>query len=254
MRAGVRERVVYTLRRLIGWGFRVTTKVRHRNWRGSDDFPLPAPSDKPLILFVHGYEGAPREFHFLYEALGKAFRERCDLAVVDGLDPTMGLSADGNAHRVDEFFTEHGLRDRPVYIIGHSMGGIIARRYACRDEVKDIRAFVMIATPNGGINLWNLLPIHWMRSRGFQARFNDCYPPPPGIPVLLIAGTRGIYPFEGYPNDGTVGCWSVDRLKDLLSNGSHIERLSYPLSHTGLLRDERVAADIAAFIQAVLDK
>jgi pimeloyl-ACP methyl ester carboxylesterase len=241
------------LRRIVGWGFRVTSKARHRNWKDSDEFPLPAPSGKPLLLFIHGYEGAPREFHFLFDILGKTLGERCDLAVVNGLDPSMGLSPDENARRVDAFLTEHGLRDRPLYLIGHSLGGIIARRYACWEEPPDVRALILIASPNGGVNIWNLLPIHWMRSHGFQARFNDRYPPP-NIPIQLLAGTRGANLFEGFPNDGTVGRRSVARLAELLGENARVEMRSYPLTHTGLLSNAQVAEDIVSFLKAELDK
>lgn len=242
------------LRRIVGWVFRVTSKARHSSWRDSDDFPLPAPSGKPLLLFVHGYEGAPREFHFLFETLGKALGGQFDLAVVDGLDPSMGLTPDDSARRVEDFLTEHGLRDRPLYLIGHSLGGIVARRFACWDNPPDVRAIVMIASPNGGVNIWNLLPIHWMRSRGFQISFNDRYPPPAGLPVQLFAGTRGANLFEGFPNDGTVGRWSVARLVELLGDHAPVEMHTYPLSHTGLLCDDRVAGDITAFLQACLKR
>ena len=228
---------------LIGWGFKATAKLRHPRTE-TDAIPLPAQSDKPVIVFIHGYQGAVSEFAELYHRLHTALGDRFDFAAVDTLDPTMDGSPDENARRVVEYLAEHHLASRDIYLICHSLGGLIARRITHLPDSPPIRAIVMLATPNGGINSWNLLPIHWMRSHGFTERFASRYPAIRPIRYLVLAGTKGANLLEGFPNDGVVSLQSA-----LALNGdAEIETKTYPLDHWGLLKDEQVVGDIEEFL------
>ncbi|MHB9130726.1 MAG: alpha/beta fold hydrolase [Armatimonadota bacterium] len=232
-----------SLRALIGWGFNATAKLRHpRTEDGA--IPPPAASDKPLIVFVHGYQGAVCEFAEIHRRLYAALGNRFDFAAVDTLDPTMDGSPDENARRVVEYLAAFNLASRDIYLICHSLGGLIARRVTHLPNAPTIRAIVMLATPNAGIRSWNLLPIHWMRSRGFEQRFTSHYPALRPIRYLVLAGTRGTNLLEGSPNDGVVSLKSA-----LTLNGeAEIETHTYLLDHWGLLRDEQVVKDIEEFL------
>ena len=109
---------------------------------------------------------------------------------------------------------------------------------------------VLIGTPNGGVNWWNVLPIHWVRSLGFDERFNQRFPAQRHIRYQLITGTRGANYVEGIPNDGVVGLRSATRLTAFAEPGTLVETRRYPLNHWALLENAQVAADIEAFLRA----
>ncbi len=111
--------------------------------RSLEAFQQHAPSDT-LTVFVHGYFAAagvfdplskhlarvgvaPRQLHFSYMPAG---------------------SIDSLARRLDERVREvHG--DRPVRIVGHSLGGLIGRYYA-QVLGRPVDALVCLATPHAG--------------------------------------------------------------------------------------------------------
>lgn len=189
---------------------------------------------------VHGFEGCPGELAPLYTALQASLGSSCDLAVVDTLDPGMGDTPEENAAALDTYLTTHGLHGRPLFFIGHSLGGLIIRCYLARvisgpHPNVTVRGVVMLGTPNGGVQAWNLLPIHWMRAATFAERFNAVYP--------LPAGTRGRNLLEARPNDGVVSLHSAQQL-----TGEHVTLRTYPLDHWELLADGAVTEDVVRFI------
>jgi len=239
-------------RALVGWLFRASATLRHSHGE-TPATPTPAGgTEKPLIVLVHGYEGSVSEFRALIACLQPALGDRFDFALVDTLDPSMGLAPEENAARIDEYLTAHSLQSRDLYFICHSLGGLIARCYSHRGNAASrVRALTMIATPNGGINWWNILPIHWMRSAGFTERFNAIYPALSAIRYQLLVGTKGANLVEGAPNDGVVGRWSVEAFLGCGDHCTAVMTRCYPLDHWALLRDPQVAADIAAFFPYV---
>lgn len=102
----------------------------------------------------------------------------------------------------------------PYAIIGHSLGGIVAR-LACPDLPPGLERLVLLAPPNrppaiaaalSGNLLFRAVTGDAGRSLvdpGFFARLE-----PPEVPTLVVAGTRGPLaawlPFRGEPNDGIV--------------------------------------------------
>ena len=235
------------LRATVGLGFRLLARLQ------LSPPPVvcapPGADGKPLVVMLHGYQGSAAEFGALYHYLYDAIGDRFDFVLVDTLDPSMGLSPEENARRVADYLAERGLSSRTLYLIGHSAGGLIARCFSHLPDAPPIRAMVLIATSNGGINLWNLLPIHWMRTAGFDARFNARYPARPPTRYLLIAGTRGNNLPEGQPNDRVVGQWSVRRFLQFADPNTHLRTVDYPLDHWALLRSSEVAEEIRRFVE-----
>ena len=215
-------------------------------------YPPPASGNKPLVVMLHGYAGGVGEFRDLYARLRLAVGDLFDFALVDTLDPEMAVSPEAHLWRVDAYLDAHRLTTRELYFLCYSLSGLIARRYAyLADVLPRVRALVLLATPNGGINWWNVLPLHWMRSHGFDARFNARFPAQRHIRYQLLAGTAGANWVEGVPNDGVVGLRSVLRLTEFAEPGAIVQAHQYPLNHWELLRDPQVAADIAAFLRVV---
>ena len=239
-------------RALVGWLFRATATMRHARVDTPRVPAYAAGAEKPLIVLLHGYQGSVNEFYSLVDYWRDSLGNTFDFALVDTLDPEMGLTPEENAARIDDYLACHHLQARDIYFVCHSLGGLIARCYTHRGAcAAQVRALSMIATPNGGVNWWNVLPIHWMRSSGFSARFNAIYPMQESIRCQLLVGTKGVNLVEGMPNDGVVGRWSVEEFLACADKCAQVDVHDYPLDHWALLRDPHVATDIAAFFQQV---
>lgn len=99
-------------------------------------------------------------------------------------------------------------------IVGHSLGGIVAR-LAGPDLPPRLERLVLLAPPNHPPAIAAALarnPIYRAFTRDAGRRLNDpkffAHLPEPTVPTLVVAGTRGPrarwLPFRGEPNDGIV--------------------------------------------------
>lgn len=103
------------------------------------------PSGGPLVVFVHGYFAhggvmlplaehlerggiAPRQAHLSYGPAG---------------------SVASLARRLDALVRAQNPNDDPVYVVGHSMGGLVARYYA-QVLLRPLARLVCLATPHRG--------------------------------------------------------------------------------------------------------
>ncbi len=92
------------------------------------------PADAPPILFLHGITGSRRYWQRRVRPLARDFRLILPDLIGFGLSPkphvdyTMELFRDS----VRSFLEEIGLADRPLAIVAHSLGGLVALEYAAR--------------------------------------------------------------------------------------------------------------------------
>ena len=75
-----------------------------------------------------------------------------ETTVVYALNSLDGYTGD-NADRVQNYLAHRGVRDREVIMMGHSMGGLIARKWAgspsiWRSSGLRPKAIVQLGTPN----------------------------------------------------------------------------------------------------------
>lgn len=100
----------------------------------------------------------------------------------------------------------------PYAVVAHSLGNLVTR-IAGPDLPPGLARFVMLAPPNRPPALARALeenPLFRCLTRDAGRRLCDAELfaalPPPGVPTLVIAGTRGPrwrrLPFRGEPNDG----------------------------------------------------
>lgn len=148
--------------------------------------------------------------------------------------------------------------DGPLHVVTHSLGGLVARALIQTRRPKRLEHVVMLAPPNGGSEVADFI---------FRARLNRIFLGPVGAHLRtarlledehllgrvdfelgIIAGSRGLDPIFprliiGRPNDGKVAIAAthVDGMRD---------HIVLPVSHTLMVYDRRVIAQVMAFLQA----
>ena len=115
--------IVTPIRAIIDFFARQVSKY----FTGKNEMPAVPPSTgKPLILFLHGYGGSPRNFYWFYQRLRPVLGERFDFAWLL-MDPGMGMVPEQNALAVVEYLQRYGMGEREIHIMGHSAGGLVGR-------------------------------------------------------------------------------------------------------------------------------
>lgn len=147
-------------------------------------------------------------------------------------------------------------RDCPgrMHFVGHSLGGIIARRLIATDRPRQLGRLVMLGPPNHGSAIADLLvrtrALRPIALRAFGPSLTELtttsHPifPAPDYDLGVIAGTRSIDPLGwlwlSKPNDGRVTVAATR-----IVNRPH---LTLPVSHALMCGDARVIAATARFL------
>jgi len=126
----------------------VEKRVADPVFQGEVHYLESGPKDAPTVLLVHGLgERASQDWDGLATDLAKGYRVvRFDL-------PGFGRSSKGNLAYTPERYAlflhalvNREVRARPFFLVGHSMGGAIALRYASLYP-QDVRALVLVDVP-----------------------------------------------------------------------------------------------------------
>jgi pimeloyl-ACP methyl ester carboxylesterase len=193
-------------------------------------------SDAPSVLLLHGFAGAG----FMVKPLGYALRRAGYRPLELGYD-SWGLSLDRICERLLPQLTRLDEEsEAPLYIVAHSMGGLVARALLHRQRPRRLRHVVMLGTPNGGSEIADFLDRYSLlrpilgraapalvtnRSAAIDALLGHI-----DYPVGIIAGNRPILPgptarlLPG-PSDGKVSVAST-RLPEAA------DHITLPLSHS----------------------
>ncbi len=143
---------------------------------------------------------------------------------------------------------------RRLHFVTHSLGGILARAYIAGHAPANLGRVVMLAPPNRGspyvdiAERWSLAS--WLGPTGAQLGTSDeSLPnrlPDPDFELGVIAGNGGFHPLGDWvlegENDGTVSVEStrLPGVRDFAVES---------VSHTFIMRDDRVAAHVLAFLR-----
>jgi pimeloyl-ACP methyl ester carboxylesterase len=211
-----------------------------------------ARTTKGAVVLLHGHGRTRRSMRPIAAALTEAGYStfspsyggqwRSMAAIVDHLKPS-----------ISEFAEE---AEGPLHIVTHSLGGLVARAFLTAQRPSHLGRVVMLAPPNAGSDLADLLfrlglgrlvlgPVgaHLQTSSHLidEHLFGHV-----DFDLGIIAGNRALVPIFTKrllprPNDGKVAVAST-----------HVQGMSdhivLPVSHTLMVYDRRVIAQILAFL------
>lgn len=163
------------------------------------------------------------------------------------------------AEHVEQVHAEHDWITRPgrrTHIVTYSMGGLLARAYIARYRPPNLGRVVMLAPPNGGSEVADLLAGNMIYRRIFGPVGAELTTGPSSevvrllgkvdYPLGIIAGNRFIDPLGWLlipgPNDGRV---SVEQTK-LSGMADHI---TIPATHFGMVRNRAAVRQAINFLR-----
>jgi pimeloyl-ACP methyl ester carboxylesterase len=202
------------------------------------------------VLLLHGIARTSRHMRRLkkhFEALG--------YHVLSLNYPSRKFPLKDLAAFVEGIVERQVPKDNTLHIIGYSMGGLVARAYLHRSKRENIGRVLLLATPNGGSEIADLLKknrlYRWFYGpAGLElltdARCREGLFGPCPAELGVIAGNATIDPFSsfviGRANDGKVAVESakLEGMKDMVLLRAN---------HTFFPGNRRVIAQAEHFIQ-----
>jgi len=165
------------------------------------------------VVFVHGAVGTPRGWQKMVSHLDKSLYQAWFYYYPSGI--RLGASANALSGLLKALHDKH--RFNRLYIIGHSMGGLVSRaailnsRYQLSQNY--VKLFVSLSTPWGGIRMAKagveqspgVIP-SWYDVTPNSQFLEDIYSRAlsPEIPFYLFFGYKGNYSLFMDNNDGTI--------------------------------------------------
>ncbi len=210
-----------------------------------------APSNSEVVVLLHGLGRGAEAMNYLSTHLENDGFQSCSVEY-----PSRAVSLDELAAFVHGPIEAClGRSHRRVHFVAHSMGGIVTRGYLQEHRPEKMGRVVLIATPNGGTELVDLISRNpslaaalGPAAMGLGTGAEDLPRrlPDPDFELGIIAGNVSYNPVSSTvlpgPDDGYV---SVESAK--LEGMSDF--LVVPTSHALLRFDPRVASEVVYFLR-----
>jgi pimeloyl-ACP methyl ester carboxylesterase len=164
---------------------------------------------KPLLHFSHGNSFPAGTYRQLFQALGRDYDVRA-LEMI-GHDPRYPVG-DGWHALVEELIAQLERYDRPVILVGHSLGGMLSMMAAkARPELA--RCVVMLDSPV--VAGWRALLWRLVKMRGWATRVS---------PARFSERRRNVWPdvrtaYEHFASKPVFQAWAPGVLDDYLEHG-----------------------------------
>jgi triacylglycerol esterase/lipase EstA (alpha/beta hydrolase family) len=197
------------------------------------------------IWFIHGANATPLSFSHIQSELRKDTRFD-DISFMnvkyDCQDP-IGITAESIANSLPG--------DRPIYLVGHSLGGVLAVAVSQRVKHfslnKDIKAVITMASPIGGCEgadylQWLFPHYHLFRNISTKNRLiTDIKATGAVVPTLNFVTTSGNNPIYPEANDGVV---TVNSQRALTG----AKKIEAPYNHFEVLLSDSVVLNIKSVV------
>lgn len=184
------------------------------------------------VWFIHGANASPLSFVYLKDKL-KSDPDFAEYALVD-----VAYNCQDNLANLVKIMTASAKKGKPIYLVGHSLGGVMATAIAQRVKHYelniDIRGVFSISSPFGGSESadylrWLYPTYHLFRSISTTSRIiTDLVATGAVVPTTSIVSTSGNNPLFSTANDGVVTIRSQRALKGaeyIEVNSNHFESL-----------------------------
>jgi len=210
-----------------------------------------APSKPEIVVLIHGLGRSPRSMRKLASRLSEAGFETVTFGYPSRKASIVELSG-LLEERLEACCADPGRR---IHFVTHSLGGILVRQYISGHPLPNLGRVVMIAPPNHGSEVADLLPKVPLAGKIAGPSGEDLGSGPEAAPARLgpvafdlgvLAGGRSFNPvFSSIipgPDDGMVAVESarVEGMKDFLV---------LPHSHTFILKCPETARQAAHFLR-----
>jgi pimeloyl-ACP methyl ester carboxylesterase len=197
------------------------------------------------VLFVHGYEGSPRDFSYLIAKLDTTRFQAWVYNYPSGL--RLGLLAGNLEASLDELRVRY--RFDCVSIVAHSMGGLVARGFLLRNAVaaqpQCVPLFVSISTPWQG-NWAAAIGARW--APDMVSTWRDIAPGSSYLRSLFAApfpdNTR--YCLVYTSDDRTI---TVASQLGLPARQDAAQVIGYDATHVGVLRDAAAVTGLMSLLE-----
>lgn len=245
-RAHFREMTVVFLLAVAGLGLALGLTLGAPAW---PEAAAPAPVERVVLL--HGLARSDRSMRPLAKRLAEAGFE------VTNLDyPSTSKGPEELTRMIDRVIEQCCVDESsPVHFVAHSLGGILVRAYLAERRPANLGRVVMLAPPNRGSEIVDLLGDTWLFEKIFGptatqlGTSQESLPNrigPPTYELGVIAGNKVLNPLGAWllsgQHDGTV---SIDSAK--LEGMSSF--LVLPENHSFIMNDPEVAAEVIHFLR-----
>ncbi len=230
----------------------LSTMLSQTSWAQTSTAPPPQTKQECVIL-LHGLARTSGSMSKIARALSQSGYQVSNVSYPSRKKAVPELAEIAISQGLSECAMK---KNSTIHFVSHSLGGILVRYYLGHHDIENLGRVVMLAPPNQGsevVDDWKDVPgfATWNGPAGLQLGTDSVSIPrqlgPVSYPVGIIAGTKTINPLLSRslptPNDGKVSVEAtrVEGMTDFIT---------VPVSHTFIMRNNEVIAQIKAFLRS----
>jgi|GEM_PF-6926035 len=121
-------------------------------WGNDNDYNYNKKDDLPPVLFIHGWTETRRNWRWIIKHLSLFITNRHFYTInLKPIDATLETYAPQIKAKIEEIL-DNSKQDK-VVLVGHSMGGVLARDYVRTNGAEDVETIITLGSPHKGTTL-----------------------------------------------------------------------------------------------------